>query len=80
MMAAYSDPEIIAIKRRVIEAVRAGKPPLEIATDRQGRTSIRIALRQLKAEGPASPALAAWLASLDQGILDDIDDEALQHG
>ena len=31
-------------------------------------------------EGATSPALTAWLASLDQGSLDDNDDEALQHG
>jgi len=80
MMAACGDPETVAIKRRVMEAVRAGEPPLEIAADRQGRTSVRIALRQMRAEGHASSVLTAWLARLDQGILDDTDDEALQHG
>ena len=80
MMTACGDPETIAIKRRVIDAIRAGKPPLDIAVDRHGRTSIRIALRQMRAEGHASPVLTAWLAQLDEGILDDNDDEALQHG
>jgi hypothetical protein len=80
MIAVCGDPEIVAIKRRVIDAVRAGKPPSEIAESRHGRTSVRIALRQMKAEGTTSPALTAWLASLDQGSLDDNDDEALQHG
>jgi hypothetical protein len=80
MIAVCGDPEIVAIKRRVIDAVRAGKPPLEIAQSRHGRAGIRIALRQMKAEGATSPALTAWLASLDQGSLDDNDDEALQHG
>jgi hypothetical protein len=80
MIAACGDPEIVAIKRRVIDAVRAGKTPSGIAESRHGRTSVRIALRQMKAEGATSPALTAWLASLDQGSLDDNDDEALQHG
>jgi hypothetical protein len=81
VMAACGDPETMAIKQRVIDAVRAGEPPLDMASDRRGRTSIRIALRQMKAQGEASAALSAWLAQLDQGILDDNgDDEALQHG
>jgi len=80
MMAACGDPETVAMKRRVMQAVRAGEPPLEMAGNRHGRAGIRIALRQMKAEGLASPALTAWLASLDQGSLDDNDDEALQHG
>jgi hypothetical protein len=80
VMAACGDPEIVAIKRRVIDAVAAGEPPPEIAADRHGRTGIRIALRQMKAEGLTSPTLSAWLASLDQGIVDANDDEALQHG
>jgi hypothetical protein len=80
MMAGCGDAEIVAIKRRVIEAVHAGAPPSEIAESRHGRTSVRIALRQMKAEGQTSPTLTAWLAGLDQGSLDDNDDEALQHG
>ena len=80
MMAVCGDPETVAMKRRVMQAVRAGEPPLELAGNRHGRTGIRIALRQMKAEGLTSSALTAWLASLDQGSLDDNDDEALQHG
>ena len=54
MMAACGDPETLAIKRRVIDAVRAGRPPPEIAGDRHGRASIRIALRQMKAKDHVS--------------------------
>lgn len=79
-MAACGDPDIVALKQRVIAAVAAGERPPEIATDRHRRTGIRIALRQMKAEGEASPALNAWLARLDQGNVEDTDDEALQHG
>jgi hypothetical protein len=77
-MAAFGDPATMALKQRVREAVRAGKPPAELSRDRYGRASA--ALRQMKAAGEASPALAAWLANLDQGNLDQIDDEAALHG
>lgn len=79
-MAAFGDPAILALKQRVRDAVQAGKPPAEPALDRHGRAGARIALRQMKAAGDASPALAAWLASLDQGSLDQPDDEAALHG
>lgn len=80
MLAAFGDPATVAIKQRVRESVRAGKAPADIGTDRHGRTSVRIALRQIKAAGEASPMLAAWLANLDQGNLDQQDDEAALHG
>lgn len=79
-MAACGDPDIVAVKQRVMAAVAAGEPPPEIAADRHRRTGIRIALRQMKAEGRTSSALNAWLARLDQGNVEDNDDEALQHG
>jgi hypothetical protein len=46
---------------------------------RNGRTSIRVALRQMKAEGFASSALGAWLASFDSASSDESDDEAALH-
>jgi hypothetical protein len=80
IMAAFGDPDAIAIKRHVQEAVRAGIPPVELTHDRHRRASARIALRQMKAAGYASPALTAWLANLDQGNLDQDNDEAALHG
>ena len=79
MMAACGDPQTLAIKRRVVDAVLAGEPPTAVAGDRHGRTSIRIALRQMKAAGHASAALGAWLASFDQASPDEGDDEAAFH-
>ena len=74
-------PRLIATKQRVRDAVRAGQPPAELTCDRHGRTGIRVALRQMKAAGDVSPALSAWLQNLDQGNLDQHDDEAaLHHG
>jgi len=80
IMATFGDPAGTAIKQRVREAVRGGNPPAEITGDRHGRTSVRIALRQMNAAGDASPALTAWLANLDQGNLDQQDDDAALHG
>ena len=81
MLAAFGDPAIVAIKQRVRDAVRAGQPPAELTGDRHGRTGIRVALRQMKAAGDVSPVLSAWLQNLDQGNLDQHDDEAaLHHG
>jgi hypothetical protein len=79
MMAACGDPLALKMKRRVIDAVLAGEPPGEIAGDRHGRTSIRIALRQMRAEGHASSTLGAWLANFDQASSEEADDEAALH-
>jgi hypothetical protein len=72
----------VAVKRRVVDAVEAEEPPsiLAVAHDRHARTNVRIALRQLKAAGHASPTLQAWLAKFDHAAFDDVEDEAiLQH-
>jgi hypothetical protein len=78
-MESCGDPKALAIKRRVAEAVLAGKPPSAVARDRHGRASIRIALRQMKAEGQEGAALGAWLAHFDQGSPEDADDDANLH-
>jgi hypothetical protein len=76
-------PEYLAIKRRVVDAIGSGEPPsnLAIVLDRHGRTGVRIALRQLKAAGHASPILHAWLAEFDSTAVEDHgEDEAIpQH-
>jgi hypothetical protein len=46
---------------------------------RHGRISLRIALRQMKAEGLASVALGAWLASFGQASPDLAEDDAAFH-
>jgi hypothetical protein len=80
IMAVFGEPGIVAIKQRVREAVRAGNPPAEFAQERHSRTAVRIVLRQMKTAGLCSDALTAWLANLDQGSLDQTDDEAAMHG
>lgn len=79
MIEAFGAPDSLAIKRRVIDAVNAGEPPSTMARTRHGRTSIRIALRQMKAAGYASPVLPAWLASFDQAGFEADEDEAALH-
>jgi hypothetical protein len=75
-------PEFLAIKRRVMDAIGSGEPPsnLAIRLDRHARTGVRIALRQLKAAGTASPLMKEWLAEFDYAVTEDDTDEAvLQH-
>jgi hypothetical protein len=79
MMAACGDPAALATKRRVVDAVLAGEPPTAVASDRHGRISVRIALRQMKSQGYGSAALTAWLASFDSAAPDEADDEAALH-
>jgi hypothetical protein len=88
MIASFGLPDSIAIKRRVADAIEAGEPPSAstisgwaIAQDRHGRTSVRIAIRQLKAAGMASPTLHAWVAQFDNAAIGDdwADEAALQH-
>ena len=78
-MAACGDPAVLATKRKVIDAVLAGEPPMAMAGDRHGRIGVRIALRQMKSQGHVSATLTAWLASFDQAAPDEADDEAALH-
>jgi hypothetical protein len=67
----YGDPASVALKRRVIYLVTAGHGPVgtEIADDRLSRTSVRIALRQLRESETSSSALAAWLSAYERSDL-----------
>ena len=67
----------------MIALVEAGQGPehgVGVA-DRLSRTTIRVALRQLKAKGHASAALNAWLALHEHAEEDETDDDtqALGH-
>jgi hypothetical protein len=67
LLGRYGDQHVIDVKRRVEEAVVAGKPPSCIATpaDRFARATVRITLRQLRASAPNSPVLPTWLSVHD---------------
>jgi hypothetical protein len=76
----FGNPQSLAIKRRIMNAINAGEPPSAVAQDLNGRISIRIALRRMKAAGYAPAVLPAWLASFDQaGPESDADEAALHH-
>lgn len=64
----YGDAQLLDMKRRVTESVAAGEAPsgIKIPADRFARAAVRIALRQLHAAGPSSPALTGWLAAHDR--------------
>ena len=51
MLRNFGDPDIYALKQRVVAAVAAGQDPSVIAVtdNRFARTNVRVALRQLKA-------------------------------
>jgi hypothetical protein len=84
MIESFGLPDGVAIKRRVVNAVEAEEPPsiLAIAHNRQVRANVRIALRQLRTAGLASPILRAWLAKFDHAAVDADEEQeaALQHG
>jgi len=79
MIERFGLPHCLAIKRHVADAIGSGQPPsnLTITLDRHSRTGVRIALRQLKAAGTASPLLKAWLAEFDDAVVEDDADEAV---
>jgi hypothetical protein len=72
----HGDPERLALKRRVIEAVASGRAPSAAALpdDRFARATVRVALRQLQASGHSSDALNTWLAACDRLAPPDPDD------
>ena len=77
----YGDPELVALKRRVVAAVNDGRGPfgIPIADDRFARATVRIALRQLRTSGEVGPALAAWLAAHERAGRSDPDDSGEPH-
>jgi hypothetical protein len=68
ILARCGDPKHVELKRRVIDSVTAGRKPsaIPIADDRFARATIRVALRQLRAQDRQGPTLAAWLAAYDR--------------
>jgi len=65
ILRSYGDPKFLALKQQVTNAVAAGADPSAIAvTDQRfARTTIRVTLRQLKAQHESAPSLHAWLAA-----------------
>ena len=78
----YGDPNAVALKRSVTDAIKQGCDPsaIRIPNDRTARASIRVALRQLQASHQTSPALAAWLNAHDRAHVADDDETMVLHG
>jgi hypothetical protein len=80
LLSRHGDIEHVRLKRNVVKALNAGAGPEAIAmpSDRFAQASIRIALRQVKASGGTSPALARWFAAHDTMAVDpdELDDNA----
>ena len=80
MLQDFGDSKFYALKQRVIAAVAAGEDPSVIAItgDRMARTSIRVALRQLKAAGDMSPSLMTWLSAYERPDQIDMEEQILE--
>jgi hypothetical protein len=66
MIGRFGDPESLAIKRRVVDAVEpASRRRTWPRLDRHGRTSSPDCLAANESRGTRLPVLAAWLASFD---------------
>jgi hypothetical protein len=80
LLARFGDPERLALKARVIDAVTAGRGPgeIEAADDKFSRATVRVALRQLQTSDPSSPALAGWLSAYDRTEAQEVEDPTLR--
>ena len=79
MLDRFGDRGAIDLKRRVVAAVEQGGEPsaITVPNDRFARAGVRVALRQLRASGGSSPALAAWLAAHDHGHGAEVEDTGI---
>jgi hypothetical protein len=82
MLQDFGDPKFYALKQQVAAAVAAGEDPSVIAIkgDRIARTSIRVALRQLKAAGGMSPPLMTWLSAHERPDQIEMEEETPEYG
>jgi Family of unknown function (DUF6925) len=80
MLQELGDSKFYAVKQRVIAAVAAGEDPSVIAIrgDRMARTSIRVALRQLKTAGDISPSLMTWLSAHESPDQIEMEEQTLE--
>jgi hypothetical protein len=68
LLQGFGDPELVALKEAVTEAVRAARGPESFAlpASRAGRAAVRVALRQLAHTDGDRPVLAAWRQTFDR--------------
>jgi hypothetical protein len=78
MLERYGTQEQVTLKHYVIDAVMEGRGPSELTLpdDRFARATVRVALRQLQATTPESPALLEWLSGYDKPLASTDEDPA----
>lgn len=84
MLHRFGDPQAVDVKRQVIAAIEQDRDPsvIDIPNQRFGRSSIRVALRQLQMSGQSSPALTARLHAHDRAnaAADEDENASQEHG
>lgn len=78
LLTRFGDPELCALKQRVIEAVTARCEPFvgTMPNSRFARTAVRVTLRQMQASDCFSTVLAAWLSAYDRTEIREVEDPA----
>jgi hypothetical protein len=68
LLARYGDPELVALKRQVVDSVLAKSEPSAASPPdgRYARAMVRVALRQLEASDLPPAKLNVWLAACDR--------------
>ena len=81
LLAATGDPELTALKQRLLDAIRSGSDPADFRepANKFARHTLRVALRQLRA-GPPLPGLSRWLETFDRQEAASEDADAYGHG
>jgi hypothetical protein len=76
LLAVYGEPQRVALKQCVLDAISAGQGPSAIVlpSDRHVRALVRVALRQARARSRASSSMTAWLAAYENAAHIDTDD------
>lgn len=80
LLAATGDPELTALKQRLLDAIRSGADPAGFRepANKFARHTLRVALRQLRA-GPPLPGLSPWLETFDRQEAASEDADAYGH-
>lgn len=81
LLAATGDPELTALKRSLLDAIRSGSDPAGFRepANKFARHTLRVSLRQLRA-GPPPPGLSRWLETFDRQEAASDDADAYGHG
>lgn len=81
LLAATGDDELMALKRRLLDAIRSGADPAAFhePANKFARHTLRVTLRQLRAGSPL-PGLRRWLETFDKQEPASEDADAYGHG